>query len=91
MTLFENYILFGNNYCIPYDQIIRIRFKNESSSTRVKIIEVLIKDDFKFSSKIYFLETENLILRTKFRKDLYNIVDSLNKRIPKEKNEAIVN
>lgn len=91
MTLFENYILFGNNYCIPYDQIIRIRFKNESSSMRVKIIEVLIKDDFRFSSKIYFLETENLILRKKFRKDLYNIVDSLNKRIPKEKNVAIVN
>jgi hypothetical protein len=85
MTLFENYILFGNNYCIPYDQIIRIRFKNESSSVRVKIIEVLIKDDFKSSCGFNFLKTENLILRKELRKDLYNIVDSLNKRIPKEK------
>jgi hypothetical protein len=89
MTLFENYILFGNNYCIPYDQIIRIRFKNESSSVRVKIIEVLIKDDFKSSNGFNFLETENLILRMEFRKDLYHIVDSLDKRIPKEKIEAI--
>jgi hypothetical protein len=91
MTLFENYILFGNNCCIPYDQIIRIRFKNESSSVRVKIIEVLIKDDFKSSNGFNFLETENLILRMEFRKDLYYIVDSLNKRIPKEKIEAFIN
>jgi hypothetical protein len=50
---------------------------------------VLIKDDFKSSNGFNFLETENLILRMEFRKDLYHIVDSLNKRIPKEKIEAI--
>ena len=94
MTYYKNYFSFelvlytengidSNVIEIPFDQIIKIRYNDESSTKRIKKIEIKIKEDFMLSSGLnsFFrsLDTSNLILSSNYRnEDVYKIVDALN-------------
>ena len=74
---------------IPFDQITQIRYNDESSTKRIKKIEIKLNEDFKSSKDLKWFDTSNLILSRNYqKKDIYKIVDALNKIVSKYKSSV---
>jgi hypothetical protein len=82
LIYFEDYLLHLDRK-IHFDQIKYVRYKEEASSIRVKVIEVKMCDDFYKD-----FGTANLILQKKYKKDVEKVVDFLNKKIRTAKNKV---
>ena len=85
LIYFQDYLLYLNRK-IHFDQIKHVRYKEEASSIRVKVIEITMCDDFYKD-----FGTANLILERKYKKDVEKVVDFLNKKITMTKNKVAIN
>ena len=85
MIYFEDYLLHLDRK-IHFEQIKRVRYKEEKSSNRVKVIEITMCDDLYKD-----FGTANLILQKKYNKDVEKVVDFLNKKIRMAKNKIVTN
>jgi hypothetical protein len=90
LIYFQDYLLYLNRK-IHFDQIKYVRYKEEASSFRVKVIDITMCDDFYKDDLNKAFGTANLILERKYKKDVEKVVDFLNKKITMTKNKVAIN